>query len=178
MCNHNNSHKILCFHNYKKKIFSRSHTNLIMPYTLKQLEGRRDSCIKKIQEIKDLAKEREGLDLGDLSFNSGIFFSGLIKMPKEDIDSFLSFFPQLPRILDLARQAAIEEKRRRKFEVAIAKFRREKRMKYQRFIEGEDKKDEKKRKRLKRLAAPPALKASSSQAIDQSSSSQAMDQSS
>ena len=140
MCKHNNYHKILSFHKYKKKSFNRSHNNLIMPYTLKQLEGRRDACIKKIQEFKDSAKERGGSDLGDLYFNSGVFFSGLIKMTKEEIDSFLSFFPQLPRILDLARQAAIEEKRRRKFEVEIAKFRRERRMKYKRFIEGKEKK--------------------------------------
>ena len=111
-----------------------------MPYTLKQLEGRRDACINKIQEFKDSAKERGGSDLGDLYFNSGVFFSGLIKMTKEEIDSFLSFFPQLPRILNLARQAAIEEERRRKFEVEIAKFRRERRMKYKRFIEGKEKK--------------------------------------
>ena len=168
MCNHNNYHKMLCFHNYKKKIFIRSHTNLIMPYTLKQLEGRRNSCIKKIQEFKDSAKERGGLDLGELSFNSGVFFSGLINMTKEEIDSFLSFFPQLPRILEIARQAAIEEKRRR-FEAEIAKFRRERQMKYKRFLEGEKKKDEKKKKRLKRLTAAPTLEASSSQAMDQSS---------
>ena len=90
-------------------------------------------------------------------------------MTKEEIDSFLSFFPQLPRILDLARQAAIVEKRRRKFEVEIAKFRRERRMKYKRFIEGEEKKDQKKKKRLKRLTAAPALEESSLQQMDQSS---------
>ena len=90
-------------------------------------------------------------------------------MTKEEIDSFLSFFPQLPRILDLARQAAIEEKRRRKFEVEIAKFRRERRMKYKRFIEGKEKKDQKKKKRLKRLTAAPALEESSLQQMDQSS---------
>ena len=90
-------------------------------------------------------------------------------MSKQDIDSFLSFFPQLPRILEIARQAAIEEKRRRKFEVAIAKFRMERRMKYKRIIEGEEKKDKKKRKRLNRLTAAPALEGSSSQAMDQSS---------
>ena len=88
-------------------------------------------------------------------------------MSKQDIDSFLSFFPQLPRILELARQAAIEEKRRRKFEVEIAKYRRERRMKYKRIIEGEEKKDKKKRKRLNRLTEDPALEASSSQAMDQ-----------
>ena len=138
-----------------------------MPYTLKQLEGRRDACIKKIQEFKDSAKERGGSDLGNLSFNSSVFFSGLVGMSKEEIDSFLSFFPQLPRILDIARQAAIEEKRR-KFEVKIAKFRKEKKMKYKRFLEGEEKKDQKKRKRLKRLTSAPALEGSSLQ-MDQSS---------
>ena len=90
-------------------------------------------------------------------------------MSKEDIDSFLSFFPQLPRILDIARQAAIEEKRRRRFEVEIAKFRKEKQMKYKRFLEGKEKKDQKKRKRLKRLTAAPALEESSLQQMDQSS---------
>ena len=90
-------------------------------------------------------------------------------MSKEDIDSFLSFFPQLPRILDIARQAAIEEKRRRRFEVEIAKFRKEKQMKYKRFLEGEEKKDQKKRKRLRRLTAAPALEESSLQQMDQSS---------
>ena len=81
-----------------------------MPYTLRQLEGRRDACIKKIQEFKDSANERGGSDMGSLTFNSSAFFSCLVDMAKEDIDSFLSFFPQLPRILDIARQAAIEEK--------------------------------------------------------------------
>ena len=169
MCKHNNYHKILSFHKYKKKSFNRSHNNFIMPYSLKQLEGRRDACIKKLQEFKESAKEKGGLDLGELSFNSGVFFSSLVNMKKQDIDSFLSFFPQLPRILELARQAAIEEKRRRKFEDEIAKFRRERRMKYKRIIEGEEKKDEKKRKRLNRLKAAPALEGSSSQAMDQSS---------
>ena len=139
-----------------------------MPYTLRQLEGRRDACIKKIQ-FKDLANERGGSDLGNLMFNSSVFFSGLVHMSKEDIDSFLSFFPQLPRILDIARQAAIEEKRRRKFEVEITKFRKEKEMKMKRFLEAEEKKDQKKKKRLKRLSAAPALKEGPSQAMDQSS---------
>ena len=140
-----------------------------MPYTLRQLEGRRDACIKKIQEFKDSANERGGSDMGSLTFNSSAFFSCLVDMAKEDIDLFLSFFPQLPRILDIARQAAIEEKRRRKFEVEIAKFRKEKEMKLKRFLEAEEKKDQKKTKRLKRLSAPPALKEGSSQSVDQSS---------
>ena len=138
-----------------------------MPYSLRQLEGRRDSCIKKIQEFKESAKERGALELGELTFNSAVFFSSLIDMKKQDIDSFLSFFPQLPRILEIARQAAIEEKRRRKFEVAIDKYRKERRMKYKRFIEGEEKKEKKKRKRLMRLAATPALESSSPQEMDQ-----------
>ena len=99
MYKHNNYHKILSFRKYKKKSFNRSHNNFIMSYSLKQLEGRRDACIKKLQEFKESAKEKGGLDLGVLSFNSGAFFSSLVKMSKQDIDSFLSFFPQLPRIL-------------------------------------------------------------------------------
>ena len=141
MCNLNNYHKILSFYKHKKKFSNKSLNIFIMPYSLKQLEGRRDSCIKKIQEFKESAKERGALELGELTFNSVVFFSSLIDMKKQDIDSFLSFFPQLPRILEIARQAAIEEKRRRKFEVAIDKYRKERRMKHKRFIEGEEKKE-------------------------------------
>ena len=140
-----------------------------MPYTLRQLEGRRDACIKKIQEFKDSANDGGGSDLGSLTFNSSAFFTGLVDMRKEDIDSFLSLFPQLPRVLEIARQAAIEEKRRRKFEVEIEKFRKEKEMKMKRFYEAEKKKDPKRRKRLKRLAAAPALEEGSSQEMDQTS---------
>ena len=167
MCKPNNYHKILSFREYKKKSFNSSHNNFIMPYSLKQLEERRDACIKNLQEYKESAKEKGGLDLGVLTFNSGAFFSSLVKMSEEEIDSFLSFFPQLPRILEFARQAAKEEKRRRKYEVDIAKYRREKRMKYKRFIEGEENKDKKKRKRINRLTGHPALEASSSQAMEQ-----------
>ena len=97
MCKHNNYHKILSFSKYKKKSFNRSHNNFIMPYSLKQLEGRRDACIKKLQEFKESVKEKGGLDLGELSFNSGAFFSSLVKMSKQDIDSFLSFFSSIAK---------------------------------------------------------------------------------
>ena len=90
----------------------------------------------KIQLKKEEAQIWEICTLIQVSFS----LAWLRSMTKEEIDSFLSFFPQLPRILNLARQAAIEEKRRRKFEVEIAKFRRERRMKYKRFIEGKEKK--------------------------------------
>ena len=34
-----------------------------MPYTLKQLEDRRNSCIKKIQELKETAKDKGAVEL-------------------------------------------------------------------------------------------------------------------
>ena len=77
MCKHNNYHKILSFREYKKKSVNSSHNNFIMPYSLKQLEERRDACIKNLQEYKEYkesAKEKGGLDLGVLTFNSGAFF--------------------------------------------------------------------------------------------------------
>ena len=80
-----------------------------MPFTLKQLELRRDACIKKIEDFKESADGIGGTKLGKLEFNSSAFFSGLVDMPKEKIDSFLTLFPQLPRVLKLARQAATEE---------------------------------------------------------------------
>ena len=140
-----------------------------MPYTLKQLEARRDACIKKIQELKDSADDIGGTKLGKLEFNSSAFFTGLVAMRKEDIDLFLSLFPQLPRVLDIALQAAGEEMKRRKFEEEIEKFRKEKENKLKRFYEAEKKKDRKRSKRLQRLAAAPALEEGTSQEMDQTS---------
>ena len=140
-----------------------------MPYTLKQLEARRDACIKKIQELKDSADDNGGTKLGKLEFNSSGFFTGLVGMRNEEIDSFLSLFPQLPKVLDIVRQAANEETKRRKFEVEIEKFRKEKENKLKRFFKAEKKKDRKRSKRLQRLTAAPALEEGTSQEIDQTS---------
>ena len=140
-----------------------------MPYTLKQLEARRDACIKKIQELKDSADDNGGTKLGKLEFNSSGFFTGLVGMRNEEIDSFLSLFPQLPKVLDIVRQAANEETKRRKFEVEIEKFRKEKENKLKRFFKAEKKKDRKRSKRLQRLTAAPALEEGTSQEMDQTS---------
>ena len=111
-----------------------------MPLTLRQLEERTDGCIKKIQEFKDSADGIGGTKLGKLQFNSSGFFTGVVDMRKEDIDAFLSLFPQLPRVLEIARQAANEEIIRRKFEVDIEKVRKEKEVKMKRFYEAQQKK--------------------------------------
>ena len=137
-----------------------------MPYTLKQLEGRRDSCIKKIEEFKESANDKGAAELGSLTFNASGFFTGLVEMREEDIDAFLLLFPQFPKVLDCARQAAIEEKRRRNFEVEIGKFRKEKEKKIKRLFEAEKKKDRKRNKRLQMLAAAPALEEGSSQTMN------------
>ena len=59
-----------------------------MPYTLKQLEDRRDSCIKKIQELKETAKDKGAVELRSFSFNAIGFFNGLVKMNEEEMDAF------------------------------------------------------------------------------------------
>ena len=135
-----------------------------MPLTLRQLEGRRDACIEKIQELKVLADGIGGAELGSLTFNSSGFFTGLVGMSKEEIDAFLSLFPQLPRVLEYARQAANEETKRRKFEVQI-----EKAIKIKQFHVAQRKKARKTSKRLQRLAAPPASEDDSSQEMEQTS---------
>ena len=135
-----------------------------MPLTLRQLEGRRDACIEKIQELKVLANGIGGAELGSLTFNSSGFFIGLVGMSKEEIDAFLSLFPQLPRVLEYARQAANEETKRRKFEVQI-----EKAIKIKQFHVAQRKKARKTSKRLQRLAAPPASEDDSSQEMEQTS---------
>ena len=116
-----------------------------MPSSLKTLENRRDVCIKKIEELKTTAFGIVGANLGNLQFNSSGFFTGLVDMTKEDINAFLSLFPQLPRVLEIARQAANEEKRRRKYEVHIEKCTKEKEIKMKQFIMDQKKRNERKR---------------------------------
>ena len=122
-----------------------------MPYTLKQLEERRDSCIKKIQELKASAEDKGAEEIGNLNFNAIGFFHGLFEMRLEDIDLFLSFFPRFPEILECSRKAANEEKRRRSFEVQIENMKKEKRKKLKCVFEEEEKKERKKRKHMKML---------------------------
>ena len=135
-----------------------------MPLTLRQLEGGRDACFEKIQELKVLADGIGGAELENLTFNSSGFFTGLVGMSKEEIDAFLSLFPQLPRVLEYARQAANEDTKRRKFEVQI-----EKAIKIKRFHVAQRKKARKTSKRLQRLAAPPTSEDDSSQEMGQTS---------
>ena len=122
-----------------------------MPYTLKQLELRRDSCIKKIQELKASAEDKGAAEFGNLNFNAVGFFHDLLKMPSQNIDLFLKLFPQFPEILECSRQAANAEKRRRSFEEKIAKIKMEQVKKFKRLIEDEEKKERKKRKSLRML---------------------------
>ena len=122
-----------------------------MHFSLRQLELRRDSCIKKMQELKASAEDKGADKIGILNFNAIGFFHGLVEMRSEDIDSFLTLFPRFPEILECARKAANEEKRRRKFEIQIEEIKIEKTKQMYRLIENEQKKERKKRKRLMML---------------------------
>ena len=123
-----------------------------MPFSLKQLELRRDSCIKKIQELKASVEDKGAEEIGNLNFNAIGFFHGLFEMRLEDIDLFLSFFPRFPEILECTRKAANEEKRRRRsFELQIEKMKMEKVKKLKRVFEEEEKKERKKRKHMEML---------------------------
>ena len=114
-----------------------------MPYTLKQLQDRRDSCIKKIQELKATAEDKGCKDHRHLNFSSDVFWNELFTTPLEQIDSFLSLFPRFPEILECSRKAANEEQ--------IAKLRMEKGKKIKRLIDDEVKEEQKTRKRLRML---------------------------
>ena len=122
-----------------------------MPFTLKQLKLRRDSCIKKIQELKASAEDKGAAEIGNLNFNAIGFFHGLFEMRLEEIDLFLSFFPRFPEILECTRKAANEEKRRRSFEIQIENMQKEKAKKLKHVLEEEEKQERKKRKRLRML---------------------------
>ena len=122
-----------------------------MPFTLKQLKLRRNSCIKKLQKLKASAEDKGAAEIGNLNFNAIGFFHGLVEMRSEDIDLFLSFFPRFPEILECARKAANEEKRRRNFEVQIEKITMEKAKQVKRLFADEEKEERKQRKRLRML---------------------------
>ena len=122
-----------------------------MPYSLEQLKERRDSCIKKIQELKASAEDKGAAEIGNLNFNAIRFFHELFETPSEDIDLFLSFFPRFPEILECSRKAAKEEKKRRSFEEKIAKWRIEEGNKFKRKFDEEEKDERNKRKRLRML---------------------------
>ena len=111
-----------------------------MPLTLRQLQSRRDNCLEKIEEFKTMVDGIGGGNLGNVSFNPNVFFNGLVAMSDQEIKSFLSLFPQFPRILEYARQAACEETKRRDFEEGIDKVLREQAIKMKRFYKGQEKK--------------------------------------
>ena len=108
-----------------------------MPYSLRQLESQRDNYIKNIQELRASAEDKGAESIGDLIFNPIHFFNNLTKETSQRIDIFLSFFPTLPEILECARKAAKEEKKKRECEVKIAKMMKEKRKKRQREFDEE-----------------------------------------
>ena len=108
LCNHNRRHKILCNHNRRHKIF----VQVIMPYSLRQLESQRDNYVKNIQELRASAEDKGAESIGDIAFNPIHFFNTLNQETSQRIDMFLSFFPSLPEILELQRKAAREEKKK------------------------------------------------------------------
>ena len=139
-----------------------------MPYSLKQLEERRDSCIKKIQELKASAEDKGAKEFGNLNFSAVGFFHGLFHVRSEEMDSFLSFFPRFPEILECARKAVNEEKRRRSFEVQIENIKTEQVKKLKRVFEEEEEeeKERKKRKHMKMLTGATGSGEGSSQTMN------------
>ena len=107
-----------------------------MPYSLKQLKSQRDNYIKNIQELRASAEDKGAESIGELRFHPIQFFNNLTEESSQRIDIFLSFFPTLPEILECARKAAKEEKKR-ECEVKIAKMMEEKRKKRQREFDEE-----------------------------------------
>lgn len=82
-----------------------------MPYSLKQLKSQRDTYNKNIEELRASAEDKGAGSIGNLTLNPLHFFNNLSAVPSEQIDTFLSFFPSLPEILELQRKAAREEKK-------------------------------------------------------------------
>ena len=87
---------------------------VIMPYSLRQLKSQRDKYIKNIQELRASVEDKGAAEIGELRFHAIQFFNELTEEPLERINIFLSFFPILPEILECAKKAAKEEKKRKR----------------------------------------------------------------
>ena len=124
-----------------------------MPLSLKQLQNRRDQCLEKIGEHKTVAFEIGGAAMCSVSFNTINFFEGLAEMSDKQIKDFLDVFPQLPKILDLSRQAATEEVRRRKYQADIEKKTKETAVKLRHKYQVHSKKERKAKRRMEKLKA-------------------------
>ena len=127
-----------------------------MPVSLRQLQQRHDQCLEKIEELKSTAERNGAATVGAINFNAIGFFQGLTDMADEDLQRFLDFFPQLPRILEMSRQAANEEVKRRKYEVDIEKHQREAMTRAEHKFKVAKKKKERTKRRLQKLRALPA----------------------
>lgn len=122
-----------------------------MPASLTQLQDRRDQCLEKIEQHRTLALESGGNEFGTISFNTTQFFQGLTEMRDQDIEKFLNIFPQLHQVMELCRQAAVEEKRRRKFQNDIDKKEKQQTVKMALVYKRHKKKEIKTKKRMKKL---------------------------
>lgn len=85
-----------------------------MPYSLRQLKSQRDNYIKNIQELRSSVEDKGAESIGELRFHPIQFFNQLTEESSQRIDIFLSFFPTLPEILERARKAAKEEKKKKR----------------------------------------------------------------
>ena len=128
----------------------KQHSLCKMPLTLKQLQNRRDQCLERIEEHEAMVLNIGG-DMNTFSFNASEFFRGLSEMTNQDIEFFLEAFTQLPRVLDLARQAATEEQKRRKYEANIAKKTAAAAVKWKHRYEVHAQKERKAKRRMARL---------------------------
>ena len=94
--------------------------------------------------------------------------TGILLISSFDVDLMfaLSLFPQFPRIIEYARQAANEEIKQRNFEAEIEKVLWEKAIKMKRSYDGERKKARKTKKRLQKLSVSSSQR---NETIDDSS---------
>jgi len=122
-----------------------------MPLTLTQLQNHRDECLERIEQHRTLVLESGGNVFGTFSFDTAQFFQDLAEITDQQIEDFLNIIPQLPQIFELCRQAAVEEKRRRKFQNDIDKKEKQLSVKTKLKYKSHKKKEIKMKKRMKKL---------------------------
>ena len=128
-----------------------------MPLSLRILESREKKCVEKIQNLKEQAFTAGAEELGLLQFDLSVYLKHLTDQKDEELDKCLILADNLPRVLELVRQATEEEIRRRKYQAKITKIYKERNTRIKQMMREQKKRQKKKQKQLTKMKAASYL---------------------
>ena len=125
-----------------------------MPPSLRLLESREKKCVERLHDLKEEALTAGVEEHGSLQVNLSDYLNNISHQKDEDLDKCLKMADNLPRILELIRQATVEEKRRRKYQTKITKIYKARNTKINQMLREQEKRRKKQLKRLTRMQPP------------------------